>query len=121
MPETVEVIEELGVILITSVGKITEHDLRLSRITVKNICQKRGLKKILVDATRQTNRLPTIAAFEHASHLARDDSLGTAKHAIIVLEQTRHDLYFLETAANNRGANLRLFPTTEKALSWLMG
>jgi len=120
MPETVEVIDELGIVVITSVGHITEHDLRLSRKTVRTICQERGHTKILVDATRQTNRLPTMAAFEHATNLAKDDYLRTAKHAIIASEHTENDLYFFETAANNRGARVRLFATTEKALSWLM-
>jgi len=119
MPESVEVLEELGVIIITSVGQITEHDLRLSRITVRKICQQRGHTKILVDATRQRNRLPTMAAFEHATILARDDSFRMARHAIVASEHTEKDLYFLETVANNRGARVRSFPTREDALSWL--
>jgi hypothetical protein len=120
MSETVEVMEDLGIIKITSLGKITENDLHNSRMLVREICRQRGLNKILVDATGQTNSLPTMAAFVHARILAEDDFFRKAKHAIIVSEQTNKDLHFLETAAYNRGGRVRLFSNREKALSWLI-
>ena len=120
MSETVEVIEGLGIINITSVGQITENDLRHSRMSVREICRQSGITKILVDASGQTNRLPIMMAFNHATMLAEDEIFRKAKHAIIASENNNRELHFLETAAFNRGVNVRLFATRENALSWLM-
>ena len=89
-------------------------------LAMMSFCQQRGLTKILVDATGQTNRMSVMAAYDHASILAKDVYLKRAKHAIISPEHPENSLVFLETAAINRGASVRLFPTREHALSWLI-
>ena len=120
MSETVEVMEDLEIIKVTSVGQITENDLQKSRMLIREICRQRGFNKILVDATRLTNRLPTMVAYDHAAMLTSDDILSRAKYAIIASEHTDKNLYFFETAAINRGARVSIFSSGEKALSWLM-
>ena len=119
MPEKVEVLEDLGIILITSFGVVTDEDLGQSRKQVSTICRDRGLTKILVDATGLTSAIPIIDAFEHAAILSKDDIFKKAKHAIVASEPVQRGLQFIETAAFNRGAKLRVFTSREEALDWL--
>jgi hypothetical protein len=118
MPESVEVI--MGIIWIKSVGQVTADDLKGSRNAVKEICQQRGLTKILVDTTELTKVVSLFAWFEHADILAKDEHFTKLKHAIIYSEQTVKELLFLEKSAQRHGAQVRIFPKREDALSWLM-
>lgn len=121
MPEDIEIIEDLGIIQITSVGLVTEEDLRKSRQSVFKICQERKLNKILIDASRITS-LPTITQlFQHGVSLSEPEVPRHVKFAVVVSEATRKESRFIEDVAMNRNANLRNFETRDQALAWLKG
>ena len=95
MPEIIEIIEDTDIIQITSYGEITEKDLRISRETVHKLCSEHGFTKVLVNATAITNKINTIAAFEHGSILACNNLFRKAKHAIVVSKNNIYDLILM--------------------------
>ena len=119
MPETVEVLEDLEIIQITSSGTVTQEDLLKSRQTVSKICQERGFTKILVDTTAVTSLPSTLHLYQHGSSLSNPEFPKAFKFAIVVSEAISKDAYFIETVAKNHHANLRNFESRDQALSWL--
>lgn len=119
MLENIQILEEFGVIQITSAGLVTEEDLHKSRRSVSKICREQNLRDILVDA-RAITSLPSITPlFQHGVHLNEHDILRPARFAVVVSDTSRKEAHFIETVATNRGANLRNFECRDQALAWL--
>ena len=82
MPETVEILEDLGVIKVESYGKVTAADLKQSMIKVNEINKDRGFYKVFVDATRETSLPSPIYLFQFGSDLIK--VIGSLKFAVAV-------------------------------------
>jgi hypothetical protein len=117
MPEALSIDSEYGVILIDSFDHVEKDDLSQSLELALQIANDQGLNKIMVDATRQTSLPSIMPLYSFASELSRR-ACGL-KHAIIVAEQSRKDMRFIETVAGNRGAIIQIFSSRDDALSWL--
>jgi hypothetical protein len=118
MPDKVTVREDLQIIQVDSYGDVTANDLMQSMETVMNIQRERGISKVFVDATKQTSMPSTMPVFEFGSKLAQN--AGALRFAVAVLQNTKEKVGFLETVARNRGAQFKIFDSTEAALAWLM-
>ena len=117
MPERVTVREDHQIILIDSFGDITAEDLQRSLEAVDRIRRERGYARMLVDASMQASLPGTLSLHEFAEHLA--GALEGLKIAVVVSPVTDRDMGFLETAARNRGVQMRAFDSHEAALDWL--
>ena len=117
MPETVSINKRLGVIQIDSSGDVDKRDLYSSLQSVLEIVEKTGLKKVLVDTTKQT-KLPTIQVL-HRFGKELSTRARMLKHAVTVSQLPHNDLQFIETVSVNRGVNMRIFDSVDHALAWL--
>lgn len=116
MSETVTVNRELGIIEIRQLGTVTAEDVRTSIKEVQRLRDLHGIAEVLVDAAEVTEALATFPAFEIAPTLPAE-----VRIALVVSEQaeTASNYRFMETAARNRGAQIRRFESREEAVGWL--
>jgi hypothetical protein len=119
MPDTVEILEDLEIIRVTCRGEVTEHDLMNDRRELSRIHRERGFTRVLVDAVQATSAPETFPLFEHGRELARQDAARSMRYAVAVSPEVARDVGFLETVSRNRGVNMRLFESTDRALAWL--
>ncbi len=117
MPEDVQIREDPQIIEVYSYGDITLDDLRSSLERIAHIYQNRGLCKVLVDATEETSLPSTLPLFQFGSELA--ESIRHLKFAVVVTDNQREDMHFLRTVLFNRGGQMEIFDSEEKALNWL--
>ena len=117
MPDKVTVLEDKGIILVETYGKVTEKDIKESLKKVVEIQQITGLKDLLVDATNQTSLPATFPLFDFGSKLAA--TLRGTRIAIVSSPGTHMDLEFLETVIVNRGGQIKVFNSFEDAYAWL--
>jgi hypothetical protein len=117
MPETVSINKRLGVIQIDSYGDVDRRDLNSSLQSVLEIVEKTGLKKVLVDTTKQT-KLPSILNLHHFGE-ELSTRARTLKHAVVISQLLHEDFQFIETVSVNRGVNMRIFDAVGDALAWL--
>jgi hypothetical protein len=117
VPEKVSIIEDRKIIKVDSFGVIKIEDLRNSMNEVTRIHQEQGLNKVFVDATRETAFPSAIPTFEFGSELAQ--SMVNLKIAVITSQKMKNIIRFLETVAQNRGAQLQIFDSEEEAFAWL--
>jgi hypothetical protein len=117
MPERVSVIEDQEIIKVDSYGVISIDDLRQSMETVERIHQEQGLNKVFVDATKETAFPSTLPTFEFGTELAQ--SMANVRIAVITSERMKNVIRFLETVAQNRGAEVQIFDSTDAAFDWL--
>jgi hypothetical protein len=117
MPEEVSVLADLGIIQIDSYGDVTEGDLLVSMAEILAIQKKRGLSRIFVDASRGTSLPNTLPLHQFGSMLSKDAM--TLKFALLVNNQVRKDVHFLETVMRNRGMEVKMFDSREEAMAWL--
>lgn len=120
MPETVRLREDLGIVEVRSYGRVTVEDLILSREAVAELCQTHAITRVLVDAREETLMPSTAALLEFGGSLSRLDSLRPVKQAVVVSLATQDDVRIIQAAAMNRGAQIRIFESLEKAMAWLM-
>ena len=117
MPEDVTVREDLQIIQVVSYGDISFDDLKTSLKAILKFKEKRGLNKVLVDATSAKSYPSTLPVFDFGAQAA--ESLRGIMVAIVVTPETRDETVFFETVARNRGSNARVFDTLDAAISWL--
>jgi hypothetical protein len=88
---------------------------------VMEACRQHGLRKALVDVTGLTGKLSVLNIIQlvvtRFSELKDKKMLN--KTAIVDRSENRNHYTLLETAADNRGYNLRVFESSEDAIAWL--
>lgn len=120
MPESVTILEELGVVEVVSVGDISREQMGRSLAQVVEHRLFRELRRVLVDV-REASSLPSpMPLFDFANAVASQRVLQDVRFAIVRQPTSHEDLDFLETAAHNRGVQMRVFETREHALDWLL-
>ena len=117
MPEEVSILEDLGIIQVDSYGEVTEADLLASMEEILEIQKARGLTRVFVDASRETSLPRSLPLHQFGSALSKDAMM--LKFAVLVNESVREDLHFLETVTKNRGMQVRMFDSRQKAFAWL--
>jgi len=119
MPESIEILDDLNIILVTSYGIVTAEDLQNSRHEVVRIYQAHGITQVLVDTSAITSLPSLVHLFHHSSKLKQPEIPTTMKFAIVVSEHIYRDARFIEMVAQNRSTSLRNFDERDQALSWL--
>lgn len=118
MPETVDYDEDLGLILVRSFGAVSTEEMTASVDLVGKIAAEKGAQKVLIDAEDLESMPEAGDLFFLAPTFPR-----SARIAVILSRQKaiRDGLRFAENAAQNRGVDLRIFPSRSEALAWLQG
>ncbi|MFO0957660.1 MAG: hypothetical protein U0800_09380 [Isosphaeraceae bacterium] len=118
MPEMLRVNERDRIIEVDSHGVVTGEENRRAVAELLELITQTGFHKVLAD-TRGQQVVPSLA---HLYHFGASFPVGV-KIALIVAsgQPTAADVAFLDDVAYNRGTNIRLFPTREDALAWLLG
>ena len=119
MPERVSILEDLKIIKVDSYGDVSIADLKQSMEKVIKIHQEKGLTKVFIDASKETDLPSTFPVFDFGTELAQ--ILGKLKFAVVTAPKLKGILRFLETVTVNRGAQVRMFDSADSALAWLMG
>ena len=119
MPERVSVREDIGVIVVHSFGEVTEQDISESQEVVLKYARERNYTKILVDASEETSLPSTMKLFDVGTRISGSDILRTMRFAVVISEDTKDDIAFLETLLVNRGILIRIFHSMDTALAWL--
>jgi argininosuccinate lyase len=117
VPEKVSIIEDQKIIKVDSFGVIKIEDLRNSMQEVARIHKEQGLNRVFVDATKETEFPSELSAYEFGTEMA--ESMMDIKIAVITSQKMKNIIRFLETVAQNRGAQLQIFDAEDEALAWL--
>jgi len=115
------VLEEQGVIEVVSEGVITREQMGQSLAQVVELRLFRELRRVLVNALQATSMPSMMPMYDFAAAVASQRVLQDVRFAIIRHRRSAEDLDFFETAAGNRGVQVRVFDTREEALGWLAG
>ena len=119
MPERVTIREDLQIIQVDSFGDVTIDDLMASLQTIVKIHQEREIRKVFIDARKQTSLPSTAPNFEFGSRMAQAER--GMRVAVAASPELKAKLEFIATVAENRGAIIQIFDSVEEALAWLTG
>ncbi|HEX4955979.1 MAG TPA: hypothetical protein VF017_21530 [Thermoanaerobaculia bacterium] len=120
MPESVEVRRDQGLIEIRSWGVVTREDLEATLQSLLKALRESGFSHVLIDGREQLSLPDTVDTFEYGERAAVVLAGRGLRIAAVPSDAAREKASFLENVAFNRGLALRLFPTLEAALSWLL-
>jgi hypothetical protein len=103
-------------------GNITAKIIKEINIeTIKKECLKRGHKKILINAEGLTGNLNTIERIDIAKKFENSFLGSNIKIAVLSNEHLEYpNEPVLETAALNRGLNIKVFINLKNAKEWLL-
>ena len=93
-------------------------DSKKAFLNVVNEAKKQGMNKILVDTRKITSNLNTTQRYIIGKFIAKE-SIGINKIGILALEE-QIDQRILENVASNRGADVFVSTSEEKAIKWLL-
>ncbi len=117
MPDEILINETLGIIEISSYGKVTRYNIEKSFEKTNELHETTGINKILVDTTRQESMPGTFDIFEIFSKIPSQAWIALIKNKH---QATWPDIRFSETVAFNKGLyNLRVFDNKSDAIDWL--
>jgi len=113
-----------GVIELVYRGLTTGNDLRTATSECISLGNESGTTRFLVDAFEMELAASFVDLFELPQRQYTDEKL-TRKSLIAVIrpvsDKSREAAQFYETACQNRGWSVRLFPDRQGALDWLLG
>ena len=121
MPWRIEKNEELGFMEIVYTGTITNKDVRDATAKVLSLTNPDRPNLYLADISGARFKLSFMDILNITSQWEEAGRNKRGRVAVIVSEETMkpEDLRFLETAARNRGWNLRVFEDRQAAIEWL--
>jgi len=119
MPETVTILEDLGIIEVRSFGDVSAEDWQKSVDTVMELVRSRGMTKVLVDSLDLVSMPRTWTLYEFGNLLAATKFPASVKIAAAIQGPLREDLKFVETVATNRGRQMKVFGSIDEAIAWL--
>jgi hypothetical protein len=119
MPETVTVLEDQGIIEVRSFGEVSADDWQKSVDVIMELVLDRGLTKILVDSLDLASIPSTWTLYEFGNLLAASTFPPSVRIAAVIQGPLREDLKFIETVAINRGRQIKVFGSMERATAWL--
>ena len=117
MPDKiVQINEEVGIIEIHSFGAVSKGDIESSISKVRQINNKTGIYKVIVNTTEQDSMPSTMGIFDLFSNFPRD-----LKVALLIKrgQGTLGDIHFCEAVACNRASRVKKFVSRDEALRWL--
>jgi hypothetical protein len=120
MPYSVALDPELALIRVAYSGTISPGDLQQAFLELFNLCRTTGQYSILADCTQMTGGHTLFDLMELISQFEPRGVPRTFKEAVLMhAPLNRRETEFYETAAMNRGFNVRLFESEAEAIAWL--
>lgn len=115
MPESVSVDHDRGIIRVLSTGTVSAEDIRTSFRAVQDIRDRTGIRRVLVDVTRQDSLPELLSMYD----IARELPTGF-RFAVITGPTTKDKQEFTHRAAVLEGKPMWTFEDSEAALAWLL-
>ncbi|HET6600136.1 MAG TPA: hypothetical protein VFG60_09245 [Burkholderiaceae bacterium] len=102
---------------------LTRTELEDARVQTARLLAENGLVRLLIDGRQaDMSAVSHLDVFEFTSgHAAELPSIGLLRMALLVAEAQAEVARFVETVAQNRGVNLRLFFDVNEAQAWITG
>lgn len=102
---------------------LTRAELEDARTRSARLLAEHGLVRLLVDGrAADVGTIGSLDIFEFTSgHPTELPSIGRLRMALVVPHEHAEFARFVETVAQNRGVNLRLFFDLSEARAWLAG
>lgn len=116
MPDKLKINEKLGLIEIESYGIVSTDDINKSIEKSQKIAEKYGIKKLLVDTTKQEKMPGTVSVFSIFSNFPRHLTLALVANKG---QRTLNETLFAENVAVNRGIRMKIFYNRKDAVDWL--
>jgi hypothetical protein len=120
---TIEFLDDISTVTIVYEGVTTADDLRTAIPQAIELAGQKETRRFLCDCSRLVSGGSTLDIFEMAQMLEQIPGIHQYRDAIIMPANTmeQDELRFFETAARNRGINVRVFTDREHAIAWLTG
>ncbi|MBX7059029.1 MAG: STAS/SEC14 domain-containing protein [Leptospirales bacterium] len=121
MPYTVTYLNEWQVVQIAYEGEVSPADLEAALYQAAALAQEHGTEKFLADCSLMEGGHSVTDLFSTVHSLDEAKISHQMKEAIVFDPASTMAQYisFYETAAMNRGYNVRLFSDRSAALAWL--
>jgi hypothetical protein len=118
MPQQVTLSRDERYIHVESWGDVSLDDLVDSMKQLVDLSREKGLKRVFVNATRETSSPSSPEIFQFGKRVAKH--LQYVKLAVVISKSLEEDLRFFESVSRNRGADVRIFDSSTDALKWLL-
>jgi len=121
MGATVHYTHEEALIRVREFGVLTADEFAESIRRIREIHDRSGCTRVLVDAREQESRTDGHDAFERASLAARTLAGTGIRLAVIVTGALLEGHSFFEIVSTNRGLRMKVFAGEADARAWLDG
>ena len=98
------------------VGPITLEDRRQNTHRMREFCEQRGLRRVIIDGREQQSETDIVDSYEFGAAVPTEMPGLTLA---VVHRPDDESLKFIETVAYNRGSRTRAFQDFEAARAWL--
>jgi hypothetical protein len=116
--------KNIGILEVEFSGSPDIEELKEAVLFSLNLCMINQVTRVLADCSRleTSNDNSILKNYELGTFYESLRIEVVMKEAIILPESGKAAsmMYFFETTARNRGFNVRVFPTREEALEWLL-
>ncbi len=111
-------IESPGYVSATLSGDVVDEVLKTARGEMNSKLLAHDCKRLLVDAGGVSHMQSIISDFEFTAEHRTKLPPGT-RHAVVIKDEHRPHMQFVEDVAQNRSINLKLFTDRNAAIEWL--
>lgn len=118
MPEKVFINSDLKIIEIDSYGIVSKEEMENSMALVEQFIENTGTRKVLIDASSQTNAPSFKALSEFGEKLS--DKLIDVQFSVFTSENVIQEMQFLSLVGFNSGTQIKIFPSRQGAVDWLL-
>lgn len=120
MATHIQMTHDTNFLRVTLTGDETlEGNKHVTEVVTKE-CAANGFTRVLADVTGVAPHIEVMDDFRFAEFLAEGAFLSTIRLAIVYSVERSESAPFFETVCQNRGVNVRAFPSEEAALEWIM-
>jgi hypothetical protein len=119
MSYQLELIVENNFLMAVAVGQQTAIDNEKMVVTMMETCIEHGLHQVIADLTGLVGQPGTFSDFQLANFAVEQGLPLIKKVGLITTPENLEFTTFFETAARNRGLNVRTFVDRDKAIAWM--
>lgn len=111
-----------GLVEVDYDGSVTQGDLQAAFLETGRLLSLNGCLRVLADCSAMNGNPSLLGVLDLVQELAKEGIPAQFREAIIPPPNgpTREDVVFFETACRNRGLNMRIFPTRDAGVRWLL-
>jgi hypothetical protein len=111
-----------GFVEVVYAGSVTQQDLQAAFAETGRLLGESRCLHVLADCSAMSGNPSLLGVLELVQVLASGGIPAQFREAIIPppTGPTKEDVVFFETACRNRGLNMRIFPTREAGIRWLL-